>query len=71
MWIPVIACSNAQFCITGPDLIKTHSGTTVVYESTVYPGCTEEDCLPLIEKESGLKWKTGFFAVLRGFSWVP
>lgn len=38
------------------------SGTTVVYESTVYPGCTEEDCLPLIEKESGLKWKTDFFA---------
>ena len=37
-------------------------GTTVVYESTVYPGCTEEDCLPLIEKESGLKWKEGFFA---------
>jgi len=38
------------------------AGTTVVYESTVYPGCTEEDCLPLIEKESGLKWKEGFFA---------
>ena len=38
------------------------AGTTVVYESTVYPGCTEEDCLPLIEKGSGLKWKTGFFA---------
>ncbi|MDD3179543.1 MAG: nucleotide sugar dehydrogenase [Opitutaceae bacterium] len=38
------------------------AGTTVVYESTVYPGCTEEDCLPLIEKESGLKWKTDFFA---------
>jgi len=37
-------------------------GTTVVYESTVYPGCTEEDCLPIIEKESGLKWKTDFFA---------
>ena len=37
------------------------AGTTVVYESTVYPGCTEEDCLPLIEKESGLKWKTGIF----------
>jgi UDP-N-acetyl-D-galactosamine dehydrogenase len=37
-------------------------GTTVVYESTVYPGCTEEDCLPLIEKGSGLKWKTDFFA---------
>ena len=37
-------------------------GTTVVYESTVYPGCTEEDCLPLIEKESGLKWQKDFFA---------
>lgn len=37
-------------------------GTTVVYESTVYPGCTEEDCLPLIEKESGLKRGSGFFA---------
>jgi UDP-N-acetyl-D-galactosamine dehydrogenase len=36
-------------------------GTTVVYESTVYPGCTEEDCLPLVEKESGLKWKQDFF----------
>lgn len=37
-------------------------GTTVVYESTVYPGCTEEDCLPLIEKASGLKWKKDFYA---------
>jgi UDP-N-acetyl-D-galactosamine dehydrogenase len=37
-------------------------GTTVVYESTVYPGCTEEDCLPLIEKQSGLKWRQDFFA---------
>jgi len=30
-------------------------GTTVVYESTVFPGCTEEICLPVIEQESGLK----------------
>jgi UDP-N-acetyl-D-glucosamine/UDP-N-acetyl-D-galactosamine dehydrogenase len=30
-------------------------GDIVVYESTVYPGCTEEDCLPIIEQESGLK----------------
>ena len=37
-------------------------GTTVIYESTVYPGCTEEDCIPLIEKESGLKWRRDFFA---------
>jgi UDP-N-acetyl-D-galactosamine dehydrogenase len=32
----------------------------VVFESTVYPGCTEEDCLPVIEKLSGLKNKTDF-----------
>jgi len=38
------------------------NGSTVVYESTVYPGCTEEDCLPIIEKESGMKWKECFFA---------
>ena len=31
------------------------AGDIVVYESTVYPGCTEEDCLPILEKESGLK----------------
>ncbi|WP_341678314.1 nucleotide sugar dehydrogenase [Niveibacterium sp. SC-1] len=36
-------------------------GTTVVYESTVYPGATEEVCIPIIEKLSGLKWKEGFF----------
>ena len=36
-------------------------GATIVYESTVYPGATEEVCIPLIERESGAKWKTGFF----------
>ncbi len=35
-------------------------GDYVVFESTVYPGCTEEDCLPIIEKISGLKNVTGF-----------
>ena len=35
-------------------------GDYVVYESTVYPGCTEEDCIPVLEKESGLKFKTDF-----------
>jgi len=30
-------------------------GATVIYESTVYPGCTEEDCIPILERESGLK----------------
>jgi len=33
----------------------------VVYESTVYPGATEEVCIPLIDKHSGLKWKKDFF----------
>jgi len=35
-------------------------GDYVVFESTVYPGCTEEDCLPIIEKISGLKNRTDF-----------
>lgn len=35
-------------------------GDYVVFESTVYPGCTEEDCLPVIEKESGLRNKVDF-----------
>src|SRR5215204_620847 len=35
-------------------------GDYVVFESTVYPGCTEEDCLPIIEKLSGLKMCTDF-----------
>ena len=34
----------------------------VVYESTVYPGATEEDCIPVIEKTSGLEFNTDFFA---------
>ncbi len=36
-------------------------GDVVIYESTVYPGATEEDCVPLIEKASGLKFNTDFF----------
>jgi len=36
-------------------------GATVVFESTVYPGATEEDCIPVIEAASGWKWKTDFF----------
>jgi UDP-N-acetyl-D-galactosamine dehydrogenase len=36
-------------------------GATVVYESTVYPGATEEICVPVIEKHSGMVWKRDFF----------
>ena len=37
-------------------------GDYVVYESTVYPGCTEEDCIPILEELSGLKYKVDFKA---------
>jgi len=37
-------------------------GDIVIYESTVYPGCTEEDCVPVIEKVSGMKMNIDFFA---------
>jgi UDP-N-acetyl-D-galactosamine dehydrogenase len=37
-------------------------GDTVIYESTVYPGATEEDCIPVIERESGLRFNLDFFA---------
>ena len=36
-------------------------GAIVIYESTVYPGCTEETCVPILEKESKLKFNKGFF----------
>jgi UDP-N-acetyl-D-galactosamine dehydrogenase len=41
------------------DVLKV--GDTVVYESTVYPGCIEEDCVPVLEKFSGLKFNKDFF----------
>ncbi|MBB3117093.1 nucleotide sugar dehydrogenase [Pseudoduganella violacea] len=40
-------------------------GAIVVYESTVYPGATEEICIPILEQQSGLKWKQDFHV---GFS---
>ncbi len=36
-------------------------GDYVVFESTVYPGCTEEDCIPILEEQSGLKFKQDFY----------
>ncbi|MCF0206708.1 MAG: nucleotide sugar dehydrogenase [Bacteroidales bacterium] len=50
---PVIKASES----VGKALKK---GDYVVYESTVYPGCTEEDCVPILEKMSGLKFMTDF-----------
>src|SRR5690606_19072497 len=37
-------------------------GDIVIYESTVYPGATEEDCIPVVEKTSGLKYNVDFYA---------
>jgi len=37
-------------------------GDIVIYESTVYPGATEEDCIPVVERTSGLKFNVDFFA---------
>ena len=50
---PVIGASE----IVGRNLSK---GTIVVYESTVYPGCTEDVCIPILEKESGMKCGVDF-----------
>lgn len=50
---PVIRASE----IVGRNLTK---GTIIVYESTVYPGCTEDVCVPILEKESGLKCGNDF-----------
>lgn len=36
-------------------------GDIVIYESTVYPGCTEEDCVPVLEKHSGLRFNEDFY----------
>lgn len=36
-------------------------GDIIIYESTVYPGCTEEDCVPVLEKHSGLKFNQDFY----------
>ena len=51
---PLLGASRA----IGPHL---KAGAIVVYESTVYPGATEEVCIPALEKASGKKWKKDFF----------
>ena len=52
---PLIKASTALGKVIAKDAI-------VVYESTVYPGATEEVCIPIIEKESGLKFNQDFYA---------
>lgn len=52
---PLLAASNTIGQVIG-------KGDIVVYESTVYPGVTEEECLPVVERVSGLKFNEDFFA---------
>ena len=62
---PVDAAHNPDFAalIKSSEFVGSHMkrGATVVYESTVYPGATEEICVPVLERTSGLSWKTDFF----------
>jgi len=51
---PLLSASRAVGQAMGP-------GALVIYESTVYPGCTEEDCAPVLEHESGLVFNRDFF----------
>ncbi|PLR68573.1 hypothetical protein CYJ36_06255 [Bacillus sp. UMB0893] len=55
---PDLSCLISASEIIGNQLQK---GTTVIYESTVYPGATEEICIPILEKQSGLKSGEDFF----------
>ncbi len=50
---PILGASRT----VGKNLAK---GAVVVYESTVYPGVTEEECVPILAEESGLRWKADF-----------
>ena len=51
---PLLSASKMLGNVLKPDDV-------VIYESTVYPGCTEEDCVPVLEKISGLKFNTDFY----------
>ncbi len=62
---PVDSAHNPDFSplISASETVGKYmkSGATIVYESTVYPGATEEVCVPLLEKHSGKTWQKDFF----------
>lgn len=62
---PVDAAQSPDFSLLteASALVGRHMrpGATVVFESTVYPGATEEVCIPVLERHSGLRWKADFF----------
>jgi UDP-N-acetyl-D-glucosamine/UDP-N-acetyl-D-galactosamine dehydrogenase len=62
---PVDAAHNPDFSplVSASTIVGKHmkKGATVVFESTVYPGATEEVCVPVLEQHSGMQWKRDFF----------
>jgi UDP-N-acetyl-D-galactosamine dehydrogenase len=62
---PIDAAHNPDFTalIRSSETVGTHMkrGAIVVYESTVYPGATEEICIPVLERASGFEWREDFF----------
>ena len=62
---PVDAAHQPDFTplVKSSETVGKHlkRGAIVVYESTVYPGATEEVCIPILERQSGMKWKQDFF----------
>lgn len=54
---------DLSFLVSASEVVGRHisKGGVAVFESTVYPGATEEVCVPVIEKESGLRWKRDFW----------
>ena len=62
---PIDDAHNPDFgpLVSASETVGKHltRGAAVVYESTVYPGATEEVCVPLLERHSGLVWKRDFF----------
>jgi UDP-N-acetyl-D-glucosamine/UDP-N-acetyl-D-galactosamine dehydrogenase len=61
---PVDAARQPDFAqlVSASTAVGRHMkrGATVIYESTVYPGATEEVCVPVLEKHSGMKWRSDF-----------
>lgn len=61
---PVDAARIPDFSplVSATNIVGKHmkAGATVIYESTVYPGATEEICIPILERESGLEWMKDF-----------
>jgi UDP-N-acetyl-D-glucosamine/UDP-N-acetyl-D-galactosamine dehydrogenase len=56
-------CPDLSALLAASHTVGTYlkHGDVVIYESTVYPGCTEEDCVPVLEKASGLRYNHDFF----------